>query len=144
MNARKRLAIPAAAMALAGGLVLIGAGSPAGAATSEAVTLAPNVDVPYRNWAQTSGNTAGVVFHPYGDKFEIWDNVRNAQSVWVAYNYKGVNDAWKRAGSVRDQHRTVSHNLFESINGKPAYIYFKVCDTVKGCSKSSLYRTWGH
>lgn len=130
MNTRKHLITTALSVTLLG----------------SALALAPTAGAagyPNQNWARTSGNSAGVVFHPYGDQFEIWDNVHDASATWVAYNYKGVNDSWKRVGRVVDGHQTVSHNLYESINGKPAYIYFEVCDTVKGCSKASWYRTWG-
>ncbi|MET8647370.1 hypothetical protein ABZX69_42240 [Streptomyces sp. NPDC004074] len=129
MNVRKHITAAALSAVLLGGAVAL---APAASAAS----------YPNQNWSQIAGNHAGVVFHPYGDKFEIWDNLHDGYMVWVEYNYKGVSDKWKLVGSEVDKHVTYSHNVAESINGKPAYIYFRVCDSW-GCSKPSWYRTWG-
>jgi hypothetical protein len=53
----------------------------------------------YRNWARTPGNAAGVVFHPYGDFWEVWYNRGGdtPSAVNVEFNYKGIDDRWKTA-----------------------------------------------
>jgi hypothetical protein len=130
MNVRRHLTAAAAATALLGSALALAPA--AGAAT-----------YPYQNWSQTSQNSSGVVFHPYGDKFDVWDNVRDDTRADVYFNYKGVSDSWKHVGYVYNGHTTITRNVYESINGKPAYIYFEVCDGVRGCSTPSWYRTWG-
>src|SRR3954453_1448232 len=64
------------------------------ASTATATARPPST---YRNWAQTKANSAGVVYHPYGDKWEVWYNVNSDSPAVVAveYNYKGVADKWK-------------------------------------------------
>jgi hypothetical protein len=56
-------------------------------------------DMPFRDRTRvtTDGNpnVAGVVFRPKGDRFHIWDNVRDEEEVLVYYNYAGIADDWK-------------------------------------------------
>ncbi|MFD8354924.1 hypothetical protein ACFV1X_39150 [Streptomyces coelicoflavus] len=128
---RRKSAAVTAGLMCASSVLLAGA-APASAAS-----------YPYRNWSQTSNNSAGVVFRPSGDYFEIWDNVRGSGGAYVEFNYKNVKDKWKWIGrSVDGKPATFQRNVYEKINGKPAYIYFRVCD-YSGCSKPSWYRTWG-
>lgn len=118
-----------------------------------AIALAPAAGAasyPYQNWSQLPSNTAGVVLHPYGDEFEIWNNVNDGTAVYARYNYKDVSDSWKNVGTVYGgSHATFSHNMYESINGKKAYIYFEVCRIYETprprtvCSSAAYYRTWG-
>jgi hypothetical protein len=69
---------------------------------------------------QTQHNIAGVVFHPNGDCFDIYDNVANGKRVRVSWNYVGVNDKIKHLYS--DGRKTV-----RCVNmAEPAEIYFKV------------------
>lgn len=112
------------------------------AATDDDPDVGTTAAYPYRDWAQTPGNTAGVVFRPYGDWWEAWDN-SGAANTYVQFNYKGVNDAWKNVISGRGwTYAKDQRNVYEKINGEPAYIYFRVCDNA-GCSHPSWYRTWG-
>ena len=69
---------------------------------------------------QTQHNYAGVVFHPNGDCFEIYDNVNNDKRVRVSWNYVGVDDKIKFAYSARK--RTLRCPRIK----EPAEIYFKV------------------
>jgi hypothetical protein len=59
-------------------------------------------DRPYQDRTQVAGNAAGVVFVPKGDKFKIWDNVRDDDNVEVLFNYAGVDDFWKPVDQVDD------------------------------------------
>jgi hypothetical protein len=69
--------------------------------------------IPYQRWAQAPANTAGVVFHPYGDKFEIWDNYADLQGSYVIWRYSGSRN-WHRGGSVRDRgHKVFNLNMRE-------------------------------
>jgi hypothetical protein len=131
-----------AALSIAAAGMLLGAASPAVAAEGDEDTVEAAATYPYRNWSQTTNNSAGVRFTPYGDHFEIWDNVNNGGSAFVEFNYKDVNDSWKYVVSVTDGYATVQRNVYENYNGNPAYIYFRVCDYT-GCSKPSYFRTWG-
>jgi hypothetical protein len=69
---------------------------------------------------QTDFNYAGVVFHPDGDCFDIYDNVANGHRVRVSWNYAGVKDKVKFVYS--HGHRTVRCLHMK----EPAEIYFKV------------------
>jgi hypothetical protein len=75
---------------------------------------------------QTQHNLAGVVYHPNGDCFDIYDNVNNSRRVRVSWNYVGVDDKIKFLYS--DGHRTTRCPKIK----EPAEIYFKV----KGHDKS--------
>jgi hypothetical protein len=93
----------------------------------------------YRNWAQTPNNSAGVVFHPHGDWFEVWNNGPGDYGVSIAYNYKGVKDRWKSAGEIQEPgHSWTKHNLAE---GKRIYFYIIGPDNTR--STISEYRTGG-
>jgi hypothetical protein len=56
-------------------------------------------DMPFRDRTRVATdknpNVAGVVFRPKGDRFHIWDNVRDDEEVLVYYNYAGIDDDWK-------------------------------------------------
>jgi hypothetical protein len=61
--------------------------------------------------AQAPQNVAGVIFHPSGDCFEIWDNVTNGIRVRVSWNYHGIRDRVKAVYSVgRHSWRCVNMN----------------------------------
>lgn len=42
-------------------------------------------------------------------------------------------------GKVTDGYAKFQRNLSETVDGKPAYIYFRVCDRF-GCSNPSWYK----
>jgi hypothetical protein len=93
----------------------------------------------YRNWAQTPGNSAGVVFHPYGDFWEVWHNVPgdSPSAIRVEYNYKGVRDRWKTAVQqivIGRTHFKVRRNVLEHRR-----IFFRIIEHRK--SPISEYRT---
>jgi hypothetical protein len=95
----------------------------------------------YQNWAQTPGNTAGVVFHPHGDVFELWHN-RTGDTphvVFVEFNYKGINDRWKPAVRqivIGRTHFRVRRNVLEHRR-----IFFRIASG--RTSPISEYRTSG-
>jgi hypothetical protein len=94
-----------------------------------------------QNWAQAPENAAGVVFHPFGDRFEVWDNVRDGIPVQVWYRY-AAGGAWHRIVS-RVHHGTVRQDLAEF----PNKIEFRIDGHDRGGgfvrSPVSIYRTWG-
>jgi hypothetical protein len=93
----------------------------------------------YRNWAQTPGNAAGVVFHPNGDYWEVWYNRGGdaPSAVNVEFNYKGVNDRWKTVVQqivVGKTHFAVRRNVLEHRR-----IFFRITESDR--SPISEYRT---
>jgi hypothetical protein len=96
----------------------------------------------YRNWAQTPGNSAGVVFHPKGDYFEVWNNggKDDIYGVSIVFNYKGVNDSWKSAGEVKARGKSLVHRNFSEKH----HIYFYIVgpDNTRSTPVSE-YRTHG-
>jgi hypothetical protein len=95
----------------------------------------------YRNWAQTPGNSAGVVFHPRGDYWEVWFNRPgdSPSAVRVEYNYKNVKDRWHTAVQqivLGRTHFTVRRNVLER-----RHIFFRIIEARK--SPISEYRTSG-
>jgi hypothetical protein len=98
----------------------------------------PNpANYPTSDRAQTNGNTGGVIFHPYGDRFEIWDNDKNGLPVNVYYNYVGVKDKWKVITSRR-HHTLIRRNLAEFPH--QIYFYIEASDRTSAIVK---YRTYG-
>src|SRR3954466_7088194 len=104
----------------------------------------PNVPIsriPIREWAQAPQNAAGIVFHPYGDYFEIWDNRRDGIPVQVWYRYANSTQ-WHRIVS-RVHYARSQRNLSEFPN--------QVVFLIDGHDQSgrfvrsapSRYRTWG-
>ena len=59
-------------------------------------------DVPFRDRTQAPQNAAGLIFVPRGDVFRIWDNKRDNYLVRIWFNYAGIADRWKYAGSPSD------------------------------------------
>jgi hypothetical protein len=107
------------------------------AAVGSALVPASAAAIPYQRWAHAPNNTAGVVFHPYGDKFEIWDNYDDGSGAYVLYRYAGSRN-WHRGGSAPDQgHRLVNLNLREHRT-----IIFHV-STAGPDSNDSRFRTSG-
>jgi hypothetical protein len=121
----------AVAALIAASAMLVAGAAPAAAA-----------EIPYQDWSQTPGNTAGVKFTANGDWFEIWDNVHDDYLVTAQFHYQGVDDDWKFAGQSMTGYARVQRNVYEEIGGAPAYIYFRVCDRF-GCSHPSRYKTYG-
>jgi hypothetical protein len=80
----------------------------------------------WSNSTQTPHNYAGVVFHPNGNCFDIYDNVDNEKRARVSWNYVGVNDKVK---FVYSKGWRVTRCLKMK---EPAEIYFKI----KGHDKS--------
>jgi hypothetical protein len=116
-------------------LAVIVAGVTAFSATSAS---AQNIS----NRAQAPGNVAGVIFHPNGDCFEIWDNVKNNIRVRVSWNYYGVKDRVKAEYSEgRHSMRCVNMKEF------PYQIKFRISglDANGRLQKSGIlrYRTYG-
>jgi hypothetical protein len=102
-----------------------------------ATSAAPAVAFPYRNWARTDNNSAGVIYRPYGDYWEVYNNARGHTS--VIYHYKGISDRWKSAAEVSVQGRTVvQHNVVEGRR-----IIFRVIGPDHSLSDKSEYRTSG-
>jgi hypothetical protein len=98
-----------------------------GAFTASAVSARPPST--FRNWAQTPGNTAGVVYHPGGDLWEVWHNVPGdaPSAIRVEYNYKGVKDRWKTAVQqivLGLEHFTVERNVLERRR-----IFFRIIES---------------
>jgi hypothetical protein len=92
--------------------------------------------------AQAPGNVAGVIFHPDGDCFEIWDNVKNGKRVRVSWNYYRVADRVKKEYSDgRHSRRCVNMKEF------PNQIKFRISGHDKNGKlwKSGIlrYRTYG-
>jgi hypothetical protein len=107
-------------------------------AASPASAVNP-ADYPTRDRTQTHNNSAGVIFHPYGDKFEIWDNVKDGGPVYVWYNYVGIDDKWKMVQS-EGRHSMKRRNLAENRQ-----IYFWVADAYHPLKNAIVkYRTYGH
>jgi hypothetical protein len=95
----------------------------------------------YRNWAQTPNNSAGVVFHPGSDYFDVWNNGGDDDiyGVSIVFNYKGVKDRWKSAGEVQAHGHSYAHyNFSEKRN-----IYFYIVGPDNTKSSISEYRTSG-
>jgi hypothetical protein len=92
--------------------------------------------------AQAPGNVAGVIFHPDGDCFEIWDNVKNGVKVRVSWNYYGVKDRVKAVFS-HGKHSMRCVNMKEF----PHQIKFRISGLDKSghLQKSGIlrYRTYG-
>jgi ABC-type sugar transport system substrate-binding protein len=95
----------------------------------------------YRNWAQTPNNSAGVVFHPKGDYFEVWNNGGDDDiyGVSIVFNYKGVDDRWKSAGEVQAHGRSLVHRNFSEEH----HIYFYIVGPDNTVSPISEFRTNG-
>jgi hypothetical protein len=97
----------------------------------------------YRNWAQTPNNSAGVVFHPKGDYFEVWNNGKPGEDIYgvsIVFNYKGVDDKWKSAGEVKTFGRSLVHRNFS----EKRHIYFYIVGPDNTVSTPvSEYRTNG-
>jgi hypothetical protein len=94
----------------------------------------------YRNWARTPGNSAGVVFHPYGDYWEVWYNRGGdaPSAVNVSFNYKGVDDRWKTVVQqivVGKTHFRVRRNVLEHRR-----IFFRITES-QTSRPISEYRT---
>jgi hypothetical protein len=121
---RQRIRIAAVAL-------MLGVSALASAASAAAV--------PYRNWAQTPNNSAGIVYHPYGDYIEVWNNGPGDYGVSIIYNYKGIKDRWKSAGEIKEPgHSWHQHNFAEK---RRIYFYILGPDNTK--SPISEYRTSG-
>jgi hypothetical protein len=93
--------------------------------------------VPYRNWARTPNNSAGVVFRPRRDLFEVWNNGPGDYGVSIIYNYKGVDDRWKSAGEIATPGRSVEYHEFRENRS----IYFYILGPDNRRSPVSEYRT---
>jgi hypothetical protein len=112
------------------------------AAVAIAVTASSASAQSISNRTQAPGNVAGVIFHPHGDCFEIWDNVKNNIQVRVSWNYVGIKDRVKKAFS-RGRHSLRCTNMKEF----PRQIYFRISglDPNGRLQKSPIvrYRTYG-
>jgi hypothetical protein len=108
-------------------------------AVSALASAASASAIPYRNWAQTPNNSAGIIYHPHGDYIEVWNNGPGDYGVSIAYNYKGIKDRWKSAGEIKDPgHSWQQHNFAEKRR-----IYFYIIGPDNTKSPISEYRTSG-
>lgn len=108
-----------------------------------ALAVAPAAGaIPSQQSVRAPGNVAGVQFHPYGDYFEIWDNMRDGKPAWVKWNYVGIDDGWKTV-TQRGGHGRHRVNMAEY----PHQIYFRVIgfnsERELSGSPTIRYRTWG-
>lgn len=123
--------------------IVIATAASALAVTSSGSAKPPPIDGPFthQNWARAPQNAAGVVFQPYGDDFEIWDNVRDGKSVTVWYKYL-LSSRWHKivshvhVGTYRRNMRERPQNVAFVIDGHDRNGRF-----VR--SHGSYYRTWG-
>jgi hypothetical protein len=122
-------------------IALVAAGSGLVASPASASPCVSRADDPERivtaNRVQTTDNRAGVIFHRLGDKFEIWDNVKDGKGVDVCWNYVGINDKWKSVHS-RVHHTLIRRNMKEF----PHQIYFYITDS-RSMSLVVKYPTYG-
>jgi hypothetical protein len=92
----------------------------------------------YQNWSQVPGNYAGVVFRPYGDRFQTWEH-RDGRRSTICWHYKDVADDWKSIGLHDGAVHEYNLNLREDRR-----IYFIVqTDGRQSPSYVSEYRTSG-
>jgi hypothetical protein len=104
-------------------------------------TASASAQVAYSNSAQAPDNAAGVVFHPRGDLFEIWDNRKDGIPVQVWYRYANRSD-W---------HRIVSHVHYHAYRRDMKEYPYQVVFLIDGHdnrgkfvrSAPSRYRTSG-
>jgi hypothetical protein len=102
-----------------------------------ATSAAPAFAFPFRNWARTDNNSAGVIFRPHGDRWEVWNNAPGLTS--VIYHYKGIKDRWKTAAEVQVQGlNREQHNVKEDRR----IIFWVIGPDLRWSSKSE-YRTSG-
>jgi hypothetical protein len=92
----------------------------------------------YQDWSRVGDNSAGAVFRPNGDKFQVWDNNRDGVPVTLAWNYKGVNDHWKYLSPQDGAQHTFNLNLSETH-----HVYFYVSSAYGAPPYISEYRTNG-
>src|SRR4051812_45293924 len=70
--------------------------------------------IPYSDRVQTANNSAGVIYHPYGDYFEVWNNGPGDYGVSGVYRYAGAT-TWHSAveedppGPHWDHHDVLEH-----------------------------------
>lgn len=105
--------------------------SPASAATA-----------PYRNWAQAHGNVAGIKWCPSGDRFRVWDNVRDSYGAYGFVSYRsgvrscpsnaGSASSYRALGPVTDRAVTFTYNVKE---------HTQICFFVEGHKASRYYRS---
>jgi hypothetical protein len=100
---RTRLAAIVAVAGFVLGIALTpaSAGAMPGAPTASAAAKSCGA-MPYRDRTQAPSNAAGLIFQPRGDKWRIWDNVRDNHLVRIYFNYAGVKDKWKYVGAPSD------------------------------------------
>lgn len=55
--------------------------------TAGTVTPASAATIPYRSSTHDRYNCAGIKFHPYGDWFEIWENMPGSHVVYFYWAY---------------------------------------------------------
>jgi hypothetical protein len=100
-----------------------------------AATPAAAYEIRYQDWSRVPDNSAGAVFHPNGDLFEVWDNVKDGVPVWVEWNYKGIRDRWKSLQTTK------RHQIFDLHLRRPNHVYFHVVSGYGGPQYISEYRT---
>jgi hypothetical protein len=91
------------------------------AAGALAATPASAYEIRYQDWSRVPDNSAGAVFRPYNDSFQVWDNVRDGVPASVSWNYKGIRDRWKSLQPQDGAQHTFDLNLREG-----RHVYFHV------------------
>lgn len=102
----------------------------------------------YTDRVQSPHNKAGVIFHPYGDKFEIFNNHPDGKHpAHVIYR----EDDWSHWKSIDqyDHHNTWSVPGGHELKEYPHQVAFLIWsyysrDVNGGWSRQVRYRTWGH
>jgi hypothetical protein len=111
-----------------------------GATAAGAFTASPAsaYDIRYQSWSRVPDNSAGAVFRPSTDNFQVWDNVRDGVPASLAWNYKGVRDRWKFLEPQDGAQHTFNLNLREK-----RHVYFYVSSGYGSPSYISEYRVYG-
>ncbi|MEV5704475.1 hypothetical protein [Actinoallomurus sp. NPDC052274] len=102
---------------------------------------AANAASSHRNWtrvnAQGYSNAAGVVFHPKGDKFDVYynENLHVSGTVHLLWRYKGSETIHRKDWSTLVGVYHAKYNMKEHKK-----IYFELC-VAQYCSPTVWYGT---
>lgn len=117
---------------LAGALIGLTAAAAFAASPASAYTIR------YQSWSRVPDNSAGAVFRPSTDSFQVWDNVRDGVPASLAWNYKGVRDRWK----YLEPHDGAQHTFDLNLSEK-RHVYFFVSSAYGAPSYISEFRVNG-
>ena len=141
MSIRGLIASTLAGLASTSATLAVAPAAPARGTALPVPPIIPAQSTPIRTAAQAPQNSAGVVFHPFGDYFEIWDNVRDRIPVQV----------WYRYANSRHWHRIVSRVHYARYRRNVAEFPNQIVFLIDGHNRQhrfvraaqSRYRTWG-